>query len=337
MKVMINFSASGRIALSALFAGLTCSAHAAASELVIHVAENGNDTADGLSQTKPLQTLQAAIDRAAQLATDEYSRIRISVAPGIYLRQRVVTNGLPDGRTLMIMPDKDDKGRPVFDGAGNGGTWFTLRSATGRASNIGISGLEITNYETAISFNGDRERSEKSNGGNIIRNNVFRNIGQIAMAGAKPSTAVIRFVNSDNNVVMRNRIVHAANVKDCGLLHGVYIAHGSTGNTIEDNVFEDICGDAIRTRDGSDGNSIKDNRFVDAWKNAAISDWYCDGTARDDCTRIGGECPSYGNTLENNTIVSKKGSKALLVATHGPDNSAGCILKRASAPRFIER
>jgi parallel beta-helix repeat protein len=187
---------------------------------------------------------------------------------------------------------------------GNGGTWLSLHAGSG-LSNIRISGLEITNYQTAISFNGQRENTTQWNGGNIIKDNIFSNIGQISKPDAKPSTAAIRLVNSDHNLITNNRFINIKNNDKCALLHAIYVAHDSTDNIIENNFFKDSCGDAIRLRDSSNNNIIRKNVFQMAWAKSPISEWHCDKKIRTDCTKKTGEYPSISNQVIGNKILGQ--------------------------------
>jgi len=295
-----------------------------AHELVIFLDSRGSDTFDGLSEQQPVASLQEAI-RIAELEGDkDVSRVRIAVASGEYKGQAAKARGNIAGLEIAVTAADPSQLRPRFNGDLHGGTWLDIRSATGKRTNYRISGLEITNYETAINLAGDRNRGERSNGGNEIRNNVFADIGQIARAGAGPSTAVIRLVNSDDNVIASNRFIHIVNLEGCALLHSIYVAHNSTGNLIEDNVFEDSCGDAIRFRDRSHSNTVKDNTFIDAWAKTPVSDWYCDSESRGDCTKTTPECPSMNNVLDSNTVVARKLKPVPSFLTFGDDIHSNC-------------
>lgn len=308
----------------------------AAGNQNIYLSSSGSDSNDGLSAKKPVASLQRALDVAIASPPTNVNAIKILVDEGGYLKQTAKTQGLPDGRKLEIRPLNANKPRPKFDGDGAGGTWLSVNSARGIPSRIGVYGLEIANFETALSLNGNRDDTTKGSGENVIRNNVFVNIGQIARNGAKPSTAAIRLVNSDRNMIFRNKFINIRNNERCALLHAVYVAHDSTDNVIEDNNFESSCGDAIRFRDASHRNIVKENTFVDAWDKAPVSDWYCDGENREDCTKSAGECPSLNNVLEANKLVIRRGKSVPQTLTYGPELSQRCP-KAASDMRFIVR
>ena len=305
-----------------------------AHEFVIFLDPRGSDSFDGLSEHTPVTSLQEAIRIAELVADKDVSRIRIAIVSGEFQGQAAKASGNIAGLEIAVSAADPNQQRPRFNGDHRGGTWLDIRSATGKRTNYKISGLEITNYETAINFSGDRNHRERSNGGNEIRNNVFVNIGQIARAEARPSTAVIRLVNSDDNVIAENRFIHIVNLEQCGHLHSIYVAHDSTGNVIEDNVFEDSCGDAVRFRDGSHSNLVRGNIFIDAWANAPVSDWYCDRERRADCTKTTPECPSMNNVLDNNRVVARTLKPPPSFLTLGEDIHGNCS-SYADDKRFV--
>lgn len=80
---------SALIALAFLIlvgAGLSCSA--AASDVELYLAVNGNDANDGLAPSRPLATLQRAHDLLAQRLASQPARAVVHVAPGRYHGQR---------------------------------------------------------------------------------------------------------------------------------------------------------------------------------------------------------------------------------------------------------
>jgi len=315
-KYMNIFS---KLAAVALLTSLLGSGWAA--ELVIYASPTGNDAGNGIALNEAVFSIQRAIKLAeeAPLGTE---RVKIIFLPGTYLAQQFETAGNPDQVPILVTSGGD--GRAIFDGNGRGGTWMVLRPSNGHSANIIIDGIQVINYETAINVTGDRNNSSKWAGGIEIRNNRFSNIGDIALSGAKPSTAAIRLVNADNNVIVGNEFSRIRNNKSCGLLHAVYLAHGSTNNLIEGNAFSDSCGDAIRFRDGSDNNVVRNNRFTDAWARSPVSDWFCNKDQRSDCTKESGECPSLNNLIEGNKVIYRKLAPADVFIPWGDEPPAGC-------------
>lgn len=303
-----------------------------AAEAVVYVSPAGNKAASGLDESSALDSLQLAIKRVLARQGPDITVRRVVVLPGRYMEQVATIDQLPDDLPLVIAGAQGS--RPVFDGNGRGRTWLVLQSATGKPSRVTIEGLEITNYVTAISFNGDRDSETTSNSENVVRGNVFRTIGQIAFPSGKPSTAVIRLVNSKRNKIVQNQFIDIRNVTGCSALHAVYMAHYSSDNLIQGNTFESGCGATVKTRDASNGNVIRDNRFI-AQDDTLFLDSYCDKDARDDCTKSTPECPSWGNTFEGNTAerMGPRARKAPIAAL-GPDNPTGCPLPRGTPQRF---
>jgi len=295
-----------------------------AKDLVIYMGPTGSDIHDGSMPDRAVLSLGKALELANEAPDPDVRVVRITVAPGIYRGQTATTAGMAGGRGIIIASDDPQKGRPVFDGEGNDGTWLILNNASGRPTNITIAGLEIKNYLTAISLNGNRDVRDASNGGNVIRDNIFRNIGQSSWFSSTHSTAAVRFVNSDDNIVAGNTFINIRNKRKCHLLHSLYIAHDSTRNTVSENLFQNSCGDAIRFRDGSNDNRIVNNTFTDAWEKNPASDWYCDPSKRSDCTKVSGECPSKNNLFEGNRVVVIKLKPANLFMAYGADATEKC-------------
>ncbi|MCG9077541.1 right-handed parallel beta-helix repeat-containing protein [Laribacter hongkongensis] len=294
---------------------------ASAYDVNIHVSPNGNDAREGGSEVDAVSSIGRAM-KLAEAAPAGTTQAKIILTPGTYKGQTVRTRG--NGNDVPILITNGSGGRAVFDGDGKGGTWLTLEPRGGNPSNIKIKSIEVRNYETAIDVRGNRNNPSAWAGGLEIRDCWFANIGDIARADAVPSTAAIRLVNSDRNVIAGNWFSHIQNRQRCVLLHSLYIAHGSTDNLVEGNTFDDSCGDAIRFRDEANNNVVRDNTFIDAWSRSPVSDWFCNQGQRNDCTKASGECPSENNLLENNKVVSRKRDRPTLFMSYGGDPPSGC-------------
>jgi hypothetical protein len=277
--------------------------------------------------------LQDAVDKAVSEASNRYDLVRILVDTGNYTGQSVETVGRPGGRALVITSKHGGDERPTFDGSGKAGYFFKLANETGKPTNITLDGFVVKNYVTAITFNGNRMNPAQSNGGNVIKNMLFQNIGDIAKTGSGPSTAAIRFVNSDGNKIIANKFIHIRNNVRCELLHSVYIAHGSTENIISDNEFYDGCGVTIKVRDSSNNNQIMRNKFVAQETQAAFADAYCKSGPSGNCTE-GPECPSWGNVFSDNTI-SAVGKFAKILPARVIPNAIPTACP--TAPRGVKR
>lgn len=306
-----------------------------AAELAVHVAPDGNDRAKGASEAEAVATLQRALKLAESADDAGLTQVRIVLKAGTYKAQSATTRGHKDGVPITITSGSG--GRAVFDGDGQGGTWLTLKPrGGGQPSNLKLAGLDVTNYETAIDVDGNRNKPEVWAGGLEIRDNRFSKIGDIARVGAPPSTAAIRLVNSDQNVIANNLFTNIRNEKNCPLLHALYVAHGSTDNLIEGNTFEDSCGDAVRFRDRSDNNVVRRNSFTDAWSRSPVSDWFCNPKQRSNCTKEEGECPSMNLLVEDNKVTARKVLAADTFVPYGGTPLPGCGMARGAKRALVK-
>ncbi len=311
-----------------------------AEAVVMFVGPGGSATATGLSKDKPLPDLQTAVDKGLASAGDA-KKLEIRVLPGNYVGQTLVIKSSDSDRPRIEVVRDTEKTRPVFDGGGANTTWLTVATGGKPTANVTVSGLEVTRYATAITLNGSRDKEAQNISDVTIRNNVFRAIGQQSPTQPAPSTAAVRLVNADRVQIIGNQFIDVRNRQKCGLIHAIYVAHGSNGNLIKGNTFENGCGDAIRFRDASGGNRVEDNTFTDAWAEAPISDWYCDSSGRGDCTKKTPECPSLGNEVAGNKVVARKGQAPEALKTFGADSTPVCPIpaqaQGAARQRFVAR
>lgn len=309
-----------------------------AQTVTLFVGPDGKSTNSGLSKNDPLPDLTSAWTQALA-GKWPVTHLEIRVLPGTYIGQTVRLS--TDGRMPQLVIRREGEERPVFDGAGSPGTWLSISANKHPISHISISGLMVTGYATAISLNGSRKVDQLAVTDVTLRDNIFDTIGQFAPTQEKPSTAAVRLVNADRVQIINNRFVHIRNRQHCALIHAVYLAHGSTNNLIEGNYFEDVCGDAIRTRDASNNNRIVGNTFVDAWDVAPISDWFCDSRVRKDCTKETPECPSFANEVANNRIEARRLGRPELFKAYGPETPSHCLPADAAigvkSSRFVNQ
>lgn len=329
----------------AAFSFAICIAAQAAEDKVVFIGPSGSNTASGATAAEPMADLQSAVDKGLT-RVDPKQKIVVRVLPGTYTAQtlKITAATTTFGHIEITRADDKDKSRPVFDGQGSVLPWLNVVADNGPAGQITVYGMEVKSYSTAINLAGSRDTPANDVSDVVIRNNVFRDIGQQSANQKNPSTAAIRLVNADRVQVINNKFTDIRNRQRCGLLHSLYIAHGSTDNLIRGNTFENTCGDPVRFRDGSGNNRVEGNTFTDAWADAAISDWYCEGDTRDDCSKKYTECPSFDNTIADNKIVARSAKQPQAVKTYGSDTPAGCQVpaqarqRSSGAPqRFISR
>jgi len=302
-----------------------------------YLATNGDDGNDGQSIARPVATLKRAIELSRNKVKSEEDAVRIFVQPGTYVGQTIVLESSDTkGRLAIIGQGKKPDEFPIFAGAGNIATWFTLRGSQGRDSGLTIEALKIRDYFTAVSLEGDRDDKRRGNAGTTIRRNVFQNIGSVAVSENASSTAAIRLVNSHSNIIENNYFGRIRNRQDCGSLHAIYVAHFSSGNVISNNTFDDICGSVIKLRDRSNDNIIRNNRFAHLERVSAIEEWFCDMADRQDCTKKLGECPSTGNAADGNSI-SESVQPTMISINGNHERRPWCLAEDFEKERVVTR
>lgn len=305
---------------------------------VVWMAPDGDDGRDGLSQSSAVHTLERVeqILAASQPTTD----VEVRIEPGRYRGQSVEWNfSVPDHSvTFTRLSPNDD--RPVFDGCVStdqcpGGTLFRLRRSDGAETRIEFNYIRVENYQTAISLDGSRNDLATTNGSNRIYGCYFYRIGNVFNPSLSPSTAAVRLVNSDDNVIANNHFVDIINTTQENRLHAIYVAHMSSRNQILRNRFVNNSGDPVRVRDYSNDNSVNDNTFIQSGQYAGYTEWYCDHDARDDCTKVDPECPSWGNEFRRNTLDGNYQCDPLGTFEYFQgDSTTGCSPPSPSARRL---
>ncbi|MDH5823557.1 right-handed parallel beta-helix repeat-containing protein [Luteimonas sp. RD2P54] len=302
-----------------LFAMLLATGIAQAAPYKLFLSATGHDSNSGLTPAASIRTLQ----RANQLleSASPATPVEIHIAQGVYHDQQVDWT-FTNGQLITFTPINFTNDRPVFEGNG-AALWFNYRGTDG-TSRLNFRYLRVQNYNTAMSFSGNRNDINAWNGGNKIQGMYFYNIGGVYSIGGY-STAALRLVNSRNNHIVNNHFVNVLNhAGDGAHIHAIYAAHHSSSNLIERNKFVNSNGDPIRIRDASDFNQILDNRFFDTGLGAFYSDWYCTHD-RTDCTKPTPECPSIGNEFRYNELNDGYEGWISVFKLYGPDNACGVL------------
>ncbi len=303
----------------------------------IFLSPDGREQNSGLSPEDPVLSLT----RAQQILAGRSPAqdVKIVIGPGRYHGQTVVWSYVRPAHRIRFAPAPGDEGRVIFDGrlpdgSAPGGTWFRLNHSNGNNTNLEFLHLRIEYYETAISLNGNRNNINGYNANNRVEGCYFYRIGNLFNPSLSPSTAVIRFVNSKDNIIHNNDFIDVVNTTGGGLIHAIYAAHLADMNVISRNRFINHSGDPVRVRDFSNANYISDNVHILAGTDG-YSEWYCDNDVREDCTKPTPECPSWFNEYRNNYLVSRYGGGTLgTFRFHQSDSTSGCEKPSPDAVRL---
>ncbi|GAA3435155.1 right-handed parallel beta-helix repeat-containing protein [Kutzneria kofuensis] len=310
-------------ALTFLLTGVA-QADPAPPPFTVYLDPAGSDANNGLSTSTAVRTLARAQDviTAARPQAD----VQVRIKQGTYTAPTTTWTFVVPGHTVTFMPVDyqygggidDIAGRPVFRGNGTAGYWFKGRmpdSATaGGDGGLRFYYLQVQDYsEGGIALAGRTTTDSATNlrvpaDAGFNHNKVFGL--EFVDIGSKWSSAGYAYggvdlVNSSDNVVQNNHFVHLENAGgDADLLHGVYLAHGSSRNVVSGNQFAYVSGDPVRVRNGSDDNDVYGNTLTRSGQRGLLSDWFCDTTTG--CVSPGHprECASHGNLFHDNDNVS---------------------------------
>lgn len=290
----------------------------AGGALRIHLAPGGSDTADGLTPKTAVRSLDRAQRVIAALRPE--TDVEVRVAPGTYVAPQVRWTTYVPGRTITFLPAGYQFGdggskppRPVFRGDGRSGFWFVAALPAGHRGGdmrMRFYHLQVERYAGgAITIDGGvatragiQTAAGAGHNRNTIYGMVFRELGSKYVASGTGFGAV-DLVNSRHNVIQNNTFAQLENAGSAdvrALIHGIYMAHHSSDNIVQDNRFDVVSGDPIRTRNASGDNHMSGNAFTRAGSNAYLSDWFV-AAATPGSPR---ECPSIGNQFFGNKLGS---------------------------------
>jgi hypothetical protein len=312
-------------------AGAQAGVAARPGNVTIYVApasQGGKDGNTGLTSSSPILTLA----HAQQVLTglNPTGNVTIRIKQGTYVASAITWSFYVPGHTISFMPvnysggGRPPGGDPVFtdptsSGTHIGQTWFTaiLPPAPSPLHDGGPTGLRfyyltIEDYTQGISFNGQAGHSwhnqtfylQPSTGvnGNDVSGMTFQDIGD-SFAPSQTGYGAILFTDSSNDVISNNTFDDLYNSGDTDQLHALYITHFSSGNTVNNNLFENTNGEAVKVRDRSNNNDIFSNTFKATGGVAAYLDDFCDQQCVNGASpKKYRECASYGNRFADNVI-----------------------------------
>ena len=254
----------------------------------VWVAADGDDAASGLAEATPVRTLERAQARLIERFGVDAERLDrdavIRVASGRYEDQHVRWTFTHPGHVVRIegyAPSLRTT-KPRFVGCVRTGcastrAWFELAGGDGRPTNVQIVNIQVTMYHRAVIFRGGSDPASGWNGWNVIHRSDFQNIGTRFRTEITPevwSPGIIILDNSRFNRIWGNRVTGSANRLDHAnpWFHTVYASHGSTDNSIRNNLIVDTSGD-FHVRDGSDRNVFAGNVMVGSFYWAIVTEW----------------------------------------------------------------
>lgn len=307
--------------------------------LTIYLSPTGSDINSGLSQATSIKTLERAEQVINDLDPD--SDVEIRVKQGLYTGGQTTWNTFIPDHTISFMPidyvygmnSTQFAGRPIFRGDGSGDWWIYAQLPQGHPG--GTTGLrfyylQVDNYQNGLMLhgryttdaNGLRVPSTLGANGNTVYGMNFLKLGSKYGGRIPFGVAGVDLVNSSGNLIQANHFRQLENGPrvDWSHLHAVYLAHGSSHNSIINNELKTISGSGINIRNGSSFNDVTGNTFDHVGLHAALSDWFCDGQ----CVSDGNpqECASHSTEFYGNTLgVGYDGLPVPSVELTPPGNS----------------
>nr|WP_198151287.1 right-handed parallel beta-helix repeat-containing protein [Kibdelosporangium sp. MJ126-NF4]CEL14159.1 hypothetical protein [Kibdelosporangium sp. MJ126-NF4] len=354
----------GSVLAGALLAAtcLTTGTASAVDVFTVHMSASGSDSADGLTPATAVKTLVRVqqVLRDAQPDTDVEVRIKQGtyVSPPMHDWRFYVP-----GHTVSFMPSDYEygegesgiAGRPVFRNTGDkpAGFWLQPRLPKDKTDPLydgGNSGLrfyylQVEQYSAgAVSVYGDSERDiadetyspplrkqgSKGLNGNTFFGMVFTHLGsKWAPCGTDCyGWGAIVLTNSSGNRIANNHFLNIENHGNYGgHIHGLYVTHFSSDNTMSANRFSYINGDPVKIRDRSNFNTVEDNTFTRTGRLGFYRDEFCDAACVKEHPKIERQCASYHNRFASNRLISDydgdNSSEAWTLSPPGLTNAGG--------------
>jgi len=307
------------------------------SSLKIFVKPNGDDSNSGLTYNNAVLSLKKVQEILYQLSPE--TDITVIIDKGTYYPKQVTWTFTNDKK--IIFTAKEIASKPIFDGSEAGhGAWFVLKSSEGKNTNLNFKYLKIQNFLGGVTLRGDRDNKESGwNGNNHFYEMHFHNIGSKYTSTQAIGYSAVGISNSRNNSVVNCTFTNIENNGTIGeerLIHAIYLSHYASENLIVQNKFVNNSGGPIRTRDESNFNIIKENSFIEAAGKAFYSEWYCDKSRLDYCTKPSGECESYGNEFLNNDCnKGYRGEIVKLIRLYRENENQPSYCAERTSPRVI--
>ncbi|GIH19740.1 right-handed parallel beta-helix repeat-containing protein [Rugosimonospora africana] len=331
-RIGLRAAAGAVLALSAVLATHPVPVAAQPAVFTLYLSPTGSNSNTGSSPASPLATLDGA--QAALVAADPHTDVEVRIGAGTY-----VATGAParwrfyvPGHSISFLPATYRPGRitpqsqrPVFHGPDTPAWWFQANlpdGSPGGDTNLRFVDLIVEHYSaggmtiagpTGVDENGVAVPTSAGLNHNVVSGMTFRDGGSLYVP-SHYGWGALDFVNSSDNLIVGNLFERLENSGADGLMHGVYLAHDSSRNTVVGNQFVDISNDPVRVRNDSDDNRVYANVFVRAGADGFVTDWFCDATCVAENPGHTRECASHGNVFHDNELVSGYTVKRLAVS-----------------------
>jgi Right handed beta helix region len=320
-------------------ASLRAASVAAITVYLAPSSKGGSDQHTGLSPSSPVLTLARAQQVLQQ--RNPTGNVEVRIEQGTYVAGQTRWTFYVPGHTISFLPvnyvvgkGRPPGGDPVFTDttlgrAHTAGWWLQAQEpASGPLHDGGTTGLRfyylrVQDYTNGISFDGQAGHASKDHqnppmyikpsagvNGNTVFGMTFADLGDLFAPGQTGFGAIL-LTDSSGNRITNNTFDHIENAAaTAGKIHGIYVTHFSSSNSITANKFTTISSYAVKVRDRSNFNDVEHNRFDATGGSSAYRDEFCDlacaranpGTPR--------QCASYGNRFFYNTIGTVFGGTA---------------------------
>jgi Right handed beta helix region len=318
----------------------TATMAAADPVFTVFMSASGADTNDGLTAVTAVRSLVRVQEVLVEHnpATD----VEVRIAQGTYVAPPMHSWRfyVPE-HTISFLPIDYEYGEgregiaglPVFRNARNadgmypGGYWLQPRLPTdpthplygGGTSGLRFYYLQVEYYSSGgVSVYGDSERDVEDEryspplrvrgsvglNGNTFFGMVFTRLGNRWATDTAYGYGGIVLTNSSSNRIENNHFVQIENASPYGgKIHGLYITHFSSQNSIRRNRFSYNSGDPVKIRNQSNFNAVEYNSFTRSGRNSFYRDEFCDEQCAID-NNGSRQCASYHNRFFYNVLIS---------------------------------
>lgn len=273
MRTRIPVAMAGLLCLA--LGGLAAPAAFAAETVTVYVSPDGDSDNDGSS---PDQAVPSLNDAQRVLADGPEADATVLVRGGTYYQPEEVRWKYAPEDTMVTIKPEPDSGTPVFTGRTDADdttgadSYWMIDSAP--RTRLALAGLTVRDYTVGgVFLRGDNDDDQVTD--TTVTGMTFTHLGTKYGDGDN-GYATVHLNRASGSTITGNHLVDLENTTHGGNMHGVYLALHSSHNTVRDNEFDTISGDAVRSSNRSDDNLVDDNTFTRTGIDAMFSDWRFD-------------------------------------------------------------